>query len=98
MDIFAQILKLIFRIRYWLIFLPLFAAIIVIYQTRNLQREYIVNTTIYTGIASGFTIESGVEEVELTGGALIMDWIILLVLSNPNQLLEMFLYGYMYNI
>jgi len=69
MDIFAQILKLIFRIRYWLIFLPLFAAIIVIYQTRNLQREYIVNTTIYTGIASGFTIESGVEGGRIDWGS-----------------------------
>lgn len=61
MDILSTALKLLFRIKYWLIFLPLFATLIAIYQTRNMQREFVVNTTIYTGIASGFTIESGLE-------------------------------------
>lgn len=60
MEVFSQIIKLLFRIKYWLIILPLFAALIAIYLTRNMQREYVVTTTIYTGIASGFTIESGV--------------------------------------
>lgn len=59
MDIFSQIIKLLFRIRYWLIFLPVIATFIAIYETRHMQREYVVSTTIYTGIASGFTIESG---------------------------------------
>ncbi len=61
MELLSQIVKLLFRIKYWLIFLPLIAALIAIYQTRNMQREYVVSTTIYTGIASGFTIESGSE-------------------------------------
>ena len=61
MEIWSQIVKMIFRIRYWLILLPLFAVLVVIYQTRNMQRVYVVNTTIYTGIASGFTIETGLE-------------------------------------
>lgn len=61
MEIFSQIIKLFFRIKYWLIFLPLFAALIAIMETRHLKREYEVSTTIYTGIASGFTIESGIE-------------------------------------
>lgn len=61
MEIFSQIIKLLFRIKYWLIFLPLFAALIAIMETRHLKREYEVSTTIYTGIASGFTIESGVD-------------------------------------
>ncbi|MFA5848449.1 MAG: exopolysaccharide biosynthesis protein [Bacteroidales bacterium] len=60
MDILSQIVKLLLRIKYWLLFLPLIAALIAIYLTRNMPRQYVVTTTIYTGIASGFTIESGV--------------------------------------
>ncbi len=63
MEIFSQILKMLYRIRYWLIVIPLITTLIAIYQTRNLERIYEVNTTIYTGIASGFTIESGTEGV-----------------------------------
>jgi len=59
---------MLYRIRYWLIFGPLLTTLIAIYQTRNLERIYEVNTTIYTGIASGFTIESGTE------GATRIDW------------------------
>jgi len=59
MLILPQILKLLYKIRYWLIFLPIFAALVAVYQTRHMTRIYVVNTTIYTGIASGFTIESG---------------------------------------
>ena len=61
MDVLNQILRLIFRIKYWLIFLPLSVALIFIYKTRAMPREYEVSTTIYTGIASGFTIESGMD-------------------------------------
>ena len=59
---------MLYRIRYWLILGPLLTTLIAIYQTRNLERIYEVNTTIYTGIASGFTIESGTE------GATRIDW------------------------
>ncbi len=68
MDILSQIIRLLYRIRYWLIFVPLFATLFAIFQTRNLERTYEVNSTIYTGIASGFTIESGVD------GSSRVDW------------------------
>ncbi len=68
MEVLSQILKMLYRIRFWLIILPLLTTIIAIYQTRNLERIYEVNTTVYTGIASGFTIESGVE------GSSRIDW------------------------
>jgi len=61
MDILSQIIKLLYRNKYWLVLLPLLATAIAIFQTKNLTREYKVDTTIYTGIASGFTIESGME-------------------------------------
>ncbi|EKD30753.1 MAG: hypothetical protein ACD_77C00477G0021 [uncultured bacterium] len=61
MDILSQIVKLLYRNKYWLVILPILATIFAIYQTKNLTRVYEVSTTIYTGIASGFTIESGLE-------------------------------------
>lgn len=68
MDILSQIIKLIYRIRYWLIIAPIVTTLFAIYQTRDLERIYEVNTSIYTGIASGFTIESGLE------GSTRVDW------------------------
>lgn len=61
MELFYQLVKLMYRIRYWLIILPVMTTLIAVYLTMNLPRVYEVNTTIYTGVASGFTIESGIE-------------------------------------
>ena len=58
MDIVIQILRFLLRIKYWLIILPVFASLTAIYFTKNLERTYIVNTTIYTGIASGYDLMS----------------------------------------
>lgn len=59
---------MLYRIRYWLIIIPIITTLVAIYQTRDLERTYEVNTTVYTGIASGFTIESGLE------GSTRVDW------------------------
>ena len=59
MEIIKQIVRLLYRIRYWLIFLPALAAIIAINQTKNIKKDFTVSTTIFTGIASGFSIETG---------------------------------------
>ena len=67
MEILSQVIKLLYRIRFWLIFLPLIATLIPIYATRIMERQYVVTTTIYTGIASDFTIQSGAA-----GG--LIDW------------------------
>lgn len=69
MEIFFQTIKLLYRIRYWLIILPVFTTLVAIYMTKNMVRTYEVGTTIYTGIASGFTIESGVEPGKIDWGS-----------------------------
>jgi hypothetical protein len=61
MDFFYQIVRLVYKIRYWLLIFPIITTLIAYVLTANLPRVYEVNTTIYTGVASGFTIESGVE-------------------------------------
>jgi capsular polysaccharide biosynthesis protein len=69
MEIFFQIIKLLYRIKYWLIILPAVAALLAVYQTRHMTRTYEVGTTIYTGIASGFTIESGADPGRIDWGS-----------------------------
>lgn len=59
MEYLKYILKFFFRIRWWLIVLPLLAAIIAWFASKKLPLIYDVKTTIYTGIISGYNIESG---------------------------------------
>ena len=51
--------RFLYRKRWWLIIAPLFITISTIYFTKNLTKSYEVKTTVYTGIVSGYTIESG---------------------------------------
>ncbi len=62
------ILNIIYRIRLWLIGIPLIVTLIALFFTRNLPKSYQVTATVYAGVASGYNIESG------TGGAAIADW------------------------
>ncbi len=59
MEYFRYIVRFLYRIRWYLAILPLLALIIAWFMTRNLDKEYSVKTTIYTGIISGYNIETG---------------------------------------
>lgn len=52
MNIFIYIIKSLYRFKWWLIILPLIVVSIVIYMTRQMERQYEVDMTIYTGIIS----------------------------------------------
>lgn len=69
MEIFSQVIRLLYRIRFWLIFGPLLTSIVAIYSTKNLGRTYEVSSTLYTGIASGFTIESNLSSSRIDWGS-----------------------------
>lgn len=58
MYIIQYIFKLLYRVKWWLIILPLIAALCVFFLTKDEPKTYNVSTTIYTGVASGFNIES----------------------------------------
>lgn len=58
MYIIQYIFKLLYRVKWWLIILPLIAALCVFFLTKDEPKIYNVSTTIYTGVASGFNIES----------------------------------------
>lgn len=59
MDFFRYIVRFLFRIRWYLLILPIVALIIAWFLTRNLERQYDTNTTIYTGMITGYNIEGG---------------------------------------
>lgn len=59
MKIVKYILRIIFKRRWYIILLPLFATVLAFVLTANLGLNYKVSTTIFTGFASGYSIESG---------------------------------------
>ena len=66
MDLFRYIVRFLYKIRWYLIILPLIALIVAWFMTRNMERVYDANTTIYTGMITGYNIEGGLG----SGGSL----------------------------
>ena len=58
MDLFRYIVRFLYKIRWYLIILPLIALIIAWFMTRNMERVYDANTTIYTGMITGYNLEA----------------------------------------
>lgn len=58
MEYLLYIFKFVHRIRWWLLTVPVLFTLLAIYSTKNLGRTYHTNTTIYTGIISGYTLET----------------------------------------
>lgn len=59
MEYLQYILKFFYRIRWWLLTLPLIVAIVTYYFASKRALEYDVKTTVYTGLITGYNIESG---------------------------------------
>ena len=59
MDLFRYIVRFLYKIRWYLIILPLIALVVAWFSTRNMERVYDTNTTIYTGMITGYNIEGG---------------------------------------
>ena len=59
MDLFRYIVRFLYKIRWYLIILPLIALIVAWFMTRNMPRVYDANTTIYTGMITAYNIEGG---------------------------------------
>ena len=59
MDIFRYIVRFLYKIRWYLVILPVIALIIAWFLTRNMERVYDANTTIYTGMITGYNLEGG---------------------------------------
>ena len=59
MDIFRYIVRFLYKIRWYLVILPLIALIVAWFSTRHMERVYDTNTTIYTGMITAYNIEGG---------------------------------------
>lgn len=58
MELFRYIAKFFYRIRWWMVGLPLLAGIIAWFLTGDLDKSYDVKTTIYTGIITGYNVDA----------------------------------------
>ena len=59
MDLFRYIVRFLYKIRWYLIILPLIALVVAWFMTRHMERIYDTNTTIYTGMITAYNIEGG---------------------------------------
>ena len=59
MDIFRYLVRFLYKIRWYLVILPLIALIVAWFMTRDMERIYDANTTIYTGMITGYNLEGG---------------------------------------
>ena len=59
MDLFRYIVRFLYKIRWYLVILPLIALVVAWFMTRNMERVYNTNTTIYTGMITAYNIEGG---------------------------------------
>lgn len=59
MDLFRYIVRFLYKIRWYLIILPMIALVVAWFSTRDMERIFDTNTTIYTGMITGYNIEGG---------------------------------------
>lgn len=59
MDLFRYLVRFLYKIRWYLVILPTIALIVAWFMTRNMERLYDANTTIYTGMITGYNLEGG---------------------------------------
>ncbi|MCE5205387.1 MAG: hypothetical protein LLF80_04680 [Porphyromonadaceae bacterium] len=64
MEFLHYFFRFLYRIRWWLVIAPLVVTSVVILGTRNMERSYPVDMTIYTGIVSGYAMEMGETNVQ----------------------------------
>ena len=59
MDLFRYLVRFLYKIRWYLVILPMIALVVAWFTTRNMERIYDANTTIYTGMITGYNLEGG---------------------------------------
>ena len=59
MDVFRYLVRFLYKIRWYLVILPMIALVVAWFLTRNQEHVYNANTTIYTGMLTGYNLEGG---------------------------------------
>jgi uncharacterized protein involved in exopolysaccharide biosynthesis len=82
MEYLLYLSRFIYRLRWWLIIVPAILTLLAIYSTKHLGRTYDVTTTVYTGIISGYTVETSTGAgLNLTQQSTTLDNILTLITS-----------------
>lgn len=82
MEYLIYLSRFIYRLRWWLIIVPATLTVLTIYSTKHLGRNYDVATTVYTGIISGYTVETSTGAgINLTQQSTTLDNILTLITS-----------------
>ncbi len=63
MDLFRYFVRFLYKIRWYLVVLPMIALVVAWFMTRDMERIYDTNTTIYTGMITGYNLEGGTGAV-----------------------------------
>ena len=58
MELFKYIVRFFYRIRWYMMLLPLIIGIIAYILTSNMDKSFDVKTTIYTGIITGYNVDA----------------------------------------
>ncbi len=81
MEYILYILRFLYRIRWWVVLGTLTITIAVLYATKNMSKTYTVETTLYTGVVSGYTIEGEVGGTDWAATTNTMDNLINIIQS-----------------
>ncbi|MCR4918807.1 MAG: hypothetical protein K5928_03195 [Prevotella sp.] len=60
MDIFRYVVRFLYKIRWYLVILPVIAFVVALFMTRDMEKTYNANTSIYTGMITAYNLEGGV--------------------------------------
>ncbi len=87
MDLFRYLARFLYKIRWYLIILPMIALIVAWFMTRNMERIYDTNTTIYTGMITGYNLEGG-NNGSLGGNSQVNINNLMLIITTDNTIHE----------
>ena len=92
MDLFRYFVRFLYKIRWYLAILPMIALIVAWFLTRNMERIYDTNTTIYTGMITGYNLE-GSGSVGGNSQANIINLMLIITTDNTIHEVSLRLFG-----
>ncbi len=87
MDLFRYLVRFLYKIRWYLVILPMIALIVAWFMTRNMERLYDTNTTIYTGMITGYNLD-GSSNGSLGGNPQVNINNLMLIITTDNTIHE----------
>ena len=93
MDLFRYLVRFLYKIRWYLVILPMIALIVAWFSTRDMERIYDSNTSIYTGLITAYNIEGGVGTAGGNAQTNITNLILIITTDNTIHEVALRLFG-----